>query len=342
MQNFKYLHVMPNEKFITPFIEFIENNLEYNQHLFIIFGGMPVEKYPILQRENIIFLGLDFDLKKNFLKLSKSLTPYFIVAERIILHSLFLHNLVNYLFLHQSFLPKCNWYIWGGDLYDYAKGKKTLREKFFIFRKKCIVKKIAGIITYVVGDFELACQWYGAKGKYMECFMYPSNLYKEYHSKDKNDYSINIQIGNSADKTNNHLDIFTNLKKFKDQNIKIFAPLSYGDNKYAHEIADKGKEIFGDKFIPLFDFVSMDQYILFLNNIDIAIFSHNRQQALGNTITLLGLGVVSIFAFDVIAFFASYISVISENAFCDVLPNPFSLSFIALLNILLFCCHISF
>ena len=33
-----------------------------------------------------------------------------------------------------------------------------------------------------------------------------------------------------------------------------------------------------------------EEYIDFLENIDIAIFAHRRQQAMGNIITLLGLG----------------------------------------------------
>jgi pyruvate/2-oxoglutarate/acetoin dehydrogenase E1 component len=33
-----------------------------------------------------------------------------------------------------------------------------------------------------------------------------------------------------------------------------------------------------------------NKYLEFLGNIDIAIFAHNRQQSMGNIITLLGLG----------------------------------------------------
>jgi len=33
-----------------------------------------------------------------------------------------------------------------------------------------------------------------------------------------------------------------------------------------------------------------DQYLNFLNIVDIAIFNHKRQQAMGNIITLLGIG----------------------------------------------------
>lgn len=38
------------------------------------------------------------------------------------------------------------------------------------------------------------------------------------------------------------------------------------------------------------DFMAFDEYLDFLSNIDVAIFNHERQQAMGNKITLLGLG----------------------------------------------------
>ncbi len=36
--------------------------------------------------------------------------------------------------------------------------------------------------------------------------------------------------------------------------------------------------------------LSLDDYIKFQNTLDIAIFNHKRQQAMGNTISLLGMG----------------------------------------------------
>ncbi|WP_181881452.1 hypothetical protein [Helicobacter sp. MIT 99-5507] len=43
--------------------------------------------------------------------------------------------------------------------------------------------------------------------------------------------------------------------------------------------------------------MQFDEYIAFLNNIDIAIFKQNRQQAMGNIFVLLALGKKSIFRF---------------------------------------------
>jgi len=48
--------------------------------------------------------------------------------------------------------------------------------------------------------------------------------------------------------------------------------------------------MFGDKFILLLNFMPFEKYIELLGQIDIAVFAHKRQQAMGNTITLLGLG----------------------------------------------------
>lgn len=171
--------------------------------------------------------------------------------------------------------------MWGGDFY--------FPEKQGGFKKK-VIRKMGHFVTYIKGDYEQVQKWYGAKGKYHECFMYPSNLYKEYDIKSKEHKTINIQLGNSADPTNNHIDVLEKLRVYKDEDIKIYAPLSYGNQGYAQSVILKGKELFGRKFIALTEFMVFDQYLEFLADIDIAIFAHKRQQAMGNTITLLGLG----------------------------------------------------
>lgn len=281
---------MQNEKFIPSFIKFIEDNFEKKEHLFIIFNELPESKHPIEPKENIIFLSQNLGSILNIFKVSKILKPYFIQANIVIIHSFFIGNIVNFLFLNQKFLQKSNWVIWGADLYDYQNKTETYRNKFSMFRKKSIIKKLHGLITYVKGDYELAKKWYGATGKYYECFMYPSNLYKEYDIKQRAHDTINIQVGNSADPSNNHIEVFEKLIKLKDENIKIYAPLSYGNPEYAQQIISIGNDMFGDKFIAMTEFMAFDKYLDFLADIDIAIFNHKRQQAMGNTITLLGLG----------------------------------------------------
>jgi len=106
----------------------------------------------------------------------------------------------------------------------------------------------------------------------------------------KKSSTINIQIGNSADPSNEHFEMLEILEKYRDEDIKIFAPLSYGPKDYAYKVKDEGEKIFGDKFVAMLDFMPFEEYLTFLGEIDIAIFNHKRQQAMGNTISLLGLG----------------------------------------------------
>ena len=211
-------------------------------------------------------------------------------AEKIILHGLWNSRLIVLLALHPSILKKCYWVIWGGDLYSYSMGKKNLKWYAAELFRRPVIRGVGHLITYVQGDAELARKWYGAIGRYHECIMYTSNIYRDYAIDEQSHSAVNIQIGNSADPCNNHLEILEKLKFFHDQNIVIYAPLSYGNQAYARTVIAAGNAIFGDKFKAMTDLMPFDQYLEFLGQIDIAVFAHKRQQGMGNTITLLGMG----------------------------------------------------
>ncbi len=281
---------MHNEKFITPFIEFIKEHFDFEEHFFIIIGGVTEDIATLPNFENTLILDKSYESKFNYFKYSKLLKPYIKNIEKIILHALLSDNENILLFFNQDVLSKCYWVIWGSDLYIYNKPRILIRDKIRHLVRRKIYSQMGHFITYVKGDYELAQKWYGVKGTYHECFMYPSNLYKEYDLQLKKNNSINIQLGNSADPSNNHIEVLEKLKNCKDKDIRIFTPLSYGNHEYAKKVMLIGKKIFGDKFIALTEFMSFDKYLEFLGNIDIAIFAHKRQQAMGNTISLLGLG----------------------------------------------------
>ena len=71
----------------------------------------------------------------------------------------------------------------------------------------------------------------------------------------------------------------------------IYCPLSYGMyDEYKAKVIAIGKKMFGDKFIVLEKFMPFEEYKKFLAGIDVIIFDHNRQEAMGVTITLMSLG----------------------------------------------------
>lgn len=282
----KVLHIASGEKFIPPFIGFIKENFNFKEHEFLLTKGMaqqditPASNIKILSRES------RFNKFKHYFEVLIKMHQ----ADSIILHSLADHTIVKILFFMPWLLKRCYWAIWGGDLYTYQFGKRNRKWRVREFYRRPVIKHMGHLVSYIEGDIELAREWYGAQGEYHESLMYLSNLYKALEIPNKQGRTINIQLGNSASPTNNHIEVFEMLLPFKEQDICIYAPLSYSDKNHGKKVIEIGKALFGDKFIPLTEFLPFENYLNFLGNIDIAIFNNSRQQAMGNIITLLGLG----------------------------------------------------
>lgn len=300
----KYLHVMANEKFNTPYIKFIEENFIFNEHEFIFYGGINKNETAILERANIIDITdkcrtvkIKTQIFKKINMVVASINYLRIMnkkiknSERIYIHGIFSLEILIWLYFNKKNLKKVNWIIWGGDLYwcKFA-NFKLLNNKIRFFLEKQVVRKLNGVITHNKKDYKLSEKWFGFKGKWYDCFFYPSHLYKDNKVETVKKEELYIQIGNSADPTNNHEYILKKLVKYKNEKIKIFAILSYGDMEYAEKTIKKGKELFGSKFFPIVDFMKFDEYMEFLTKIDIAIFAHDRQQGVGNIISLLSMG----------------------------------------------------
>lgn len=281
----KYVHLFPNEKFTGPYIEFVNKNFKKNEHLFLIIGGVSEDKIKITVSENVKKIS-------NSIYSMSLLLKEMYRSDKILLHGLFIKRIVLLLFIQPWLLGKCYWGIWGGDLYWYKTRSKGIMTDFYEKIRTFVIKRMGGLITHVKGDYELAKLWYGAKGKYYHSFMYPNNLFNDYDLSniEKDSNTVYIQVGNSADPTNNHIEVFNKLKVYKDKKIEIICPLSYGNTAYKDIVIHEGKKIFGERFHPLVNFIPFNEYLNLLAKIDIAIFNHKRQQAMGNIITLLGLG----------------------------------------------------
>lgn len=285
----KVLHVCTLEKFIPPFIDFVEEHFEdfATRHIFFTTSGA-IERYPYRARENIIEAGHGKISKLLYLaRLARAMQQ----SEKIILHGLFNQYVVIIIFAMPWLLIKCYWIIWGGDLYIYQFGERNWKWKFKEFFRRSVIKNMGYLVTGTPGDVQLARKWYGARGQHIRCFNYPSNVFEpNSYFEDVRHSGANILVGNSADPSNNHKEVLDRLKSYKDSDIKIYCPLSYGDQDYAREVMDYGKLIFREKFFPLTEFLEREKYLEFLQKIDIAIFNHKRQQAFGNILMLLGYG----------------------------------------------------
>jgi len=136
------------------------------------------------------------------------------LSKRIILHGLFSKYIIFLLFFQPWLLLKCNWVIWGADLYPFNISTKTLVNKAFIIVRSFVLRIIPYYLTYIEGDFLIAKNKYNRSAKLMKCNMYTSNVFTSNTNSNKKK-NIFILVGNSADPANNHFQILKKLEEFK-------------------------------------------------------------------------------------------------------------------------------
>jgi hypothetical protein len=275
----RILHIGEIDKFTLPLWEVIARHIGTGGHVFLYrktsFAAPPPPGF---------VTGSPLSWLRQFVSLAAR-------AERIIIHGLFDPRVFVALFLQPWLLRKCYWVIWGGDLYttltDAMTPKLRLREMF----KRSIIRRAGYLVTYVHGDVALARTLYKAAGQQVECLMYPSNIVDPQtlptpvHSEHQT-----ILVGNSADESNHHAEILQKLHALDDGRFEIICPLSYGDAQYREQVLAQGDALFGARFKPILQMMPYDEYLKLLARVDVAVFAHKRQQAMGVTIALLGMG----------------------------------------------------
>lgn len=277
----KILHIIPAEKFTPTFINFIRQNFDDGSHSFFTFGDLSQFPYDI--KNDSIHIKSQYHPS---LKAMKAIHD----ADEIILHGMLVCRIIN-LFFQPWAYKKCHWLLWGGELYNDLEERKSLAGHIKLFLNKLTNPDLKSVITYLQGDYSRACTLFHKKFKFYESIMYHSNVYKALDIPEKKGSHIDILLGNSGDPYNEHEDALNILRPFKDEDIRIHCTLSYmGPPEYVKKIVKLGHDMFGNKFRPILDFWPYEKYLEFLGEIDVAIFTHKRQQAMGNTISLLGLG----------------------------------------------------
>ena len=100
---------------------------------------------------------------------------------------------------------------------------------------------------------------------------------------------INILLGHSGFKDDNHIEILKQLIRYKDDNINVYLIFSYGDNEYIKTVKQYIKHNWKSKITIIEDFLPYQQYLDLLKTMDIAIFDGTYSYALGNIGVLLYL-----------------------------------------------------
>lgn len=283
------VHIMPYDKFAPAVIRKTNRVFKEIEHYYII---GPRSTDVIVEWEN----------EKNIIKQTKKKTDHLVEiikllwkADRVVLHSYCLQPLWECISLIFMIImrKKYVWMIWGYDLSNEIGDKRVLYRIIRKTLKNNVIKRVAFIAVSCHSDYIKAMMQYKTKGKEMG-IIYPFELplLKKNELTNKADNIVQVAILNCADIACRHIEVLETLKRYKERDIRIYCVLSYPktNTEYINEVIQYGEKIFGDKFVAITEFMKYKEYQKFLEDIDIAIFNNNRQQAGGNLTNLLYMG----------------------------------------------------
>lgn len=225
--------------------------------------------------------------------------------KSVIFHGLF-YSWQEWLLNRWPAYVKVAWVCWGGELY----GQPDIRTSFLKPLSKCadwlhqmrfsygsneeifskeLLKKSDFCLTNVEIEYEYAKQYLGTDIQYLP-YIYYSIDETLGTLKEKQSIGTNIFVGNSATIENNHIETFLKLKRVGIGNNKLIVPLSYGSPWVRNMCLRVGKVLFGERFTPLLDFIPREEYNATMLNCSVMIQPHLREQAHGNIVTGLWLG----------------------------------------------------
>ena len=300
-------HIFPDDTFIDEFIEKID------------LMKLPIRNFYIVDTCHV----------RPKLVNNKTITPLNLSHEKIRLelnnrlqHAdfIFLHSLTkNVLDLLQSLETpgKILWIIWGYDLYRrlpattisffslrhglpgnfITKLARAIKFRLVNQRKSkelaAVIHKIDKALHFFQGDVNELNSIYNASLP-MQLFFYPNvvnweMLNRTLQSGRERSAKVSVMVGNSASLTNNHFETVSWLNKWH-KDIKVFYPLSYGDDVYRARFSNYLAQHALFDYELLTQYLPPEKYASFLNSIDVCIMNHSRPEGVGNISALIYLG----------------------------------------------------
>jgi len=281
----KYIHILwRNEtKFNGALVDLIDNpQYEFNSdnHLFITPNQ---DVYDALSKYKNVVL----DKKKENL-----FNRYAGRCDWIISHSNL--SIKDFLFAKRSSLNNIIYRYWGGGIAGF-KTSQAFSAKNFLkivlniwYRHK--IKQLAAIgIANVVDTIDIRKTF-----KNIPLYLFPYATADSYNDlltvkniPGQQNECLNVLLGHRGTRENNHIQILDKLSAYSKEKMRIYIPLSYGDQDYITEVKGWVANNKKENVIIVDDFMSYKDYAAFLNSMDIAIFDGKESYALGNVSILL-------------------------------------------------------
>lgn len=278
-----FVHIISRDKFTNGYIKFIKSQIPQYEHVFFTFEG----DYSVEFSDNVNeIVNIELFFSENYELLEQSVAIiYSGVLNRKLILGLMKERLISKTYFH----------FWGGDFYCYRRKSKNPLE--IIMRKRLFIafRRAKGLLFLIPGEYEAFNKITHVVNNNFVAPMCgdPAQRidYARYRNEKHNSSpQVRIVVGNSASESNYHEEVLIKLKHLNLNNTIVYCPLSYGSPMYRDHIIEIGQELIGDSFHPITEFMSKEDYMSFLSSMDLGIFNNDRQQAMGNINSLIGMG----------------------------------------------------
>ncbi|MBU0912328.1 MAG: TDP-N-acetylfucosamine:lipid II N-acetylfucosaminyltransferase [Gammaproteobacteria bacterium] len=269
------LHVMILDKFLPPFIDFVDKNFGRGEHKYVFITAAKYH-FGLTVEHNVEFLHTDEDI-------FVTLESYMGMASKILLHGLWRDKVNALLISNYNYLNKSYWLMWGGDYYYPA---NYSNEQLYI------MENVPYMVNILDEDINFVRRVYGAKGKHIRSFVYTTNVFKKNRPFSNFDGCSRILLGHSAARDLRHIEYLKRISYKDEGSLEVFCPLSYPKNdlRYIDEVISSGYNLFSERFHPLQNFIPLEEYREWLTGICFAVFPSSRQHGMSNMIDLIGHG----------------------------------------------------
>lgn len=268
------------------------------QHVWLLWGNTDNEyKYRsksngLSQAQIILFPTKYMKFYQNMKRVKKT--------DLFIIHGAFSHKIWVALALRPSIWDRTVWVMWGGDTpRNYGKKlqgfspleiARHARRQMYLLLRKWLALKVGVVASLTPGDFDKLKPSRGKRNNYMRVFYSDHELSVYKDRKPRSSSTLRVLLGNSGAASNRHAEALHWLKRFAEEDIKVFCPLNYGPVEHRERIRDLGRELIGSKFCPLLKLMEREDYRNLLKSLDVLVFNHLRQQGLFNLYAMLFAG----------------------------------------------------
>lgn len=298
--NCKFLHVigMNELKYSIPLVELINNNPQHfnaKEHAFVTAHRDVYKK--LEHYDNVFLFEENFESEMGTCFSVPIINKCGANAKWIIVHDQwFLKSLIR---IKPWIRKKIIWRTWGGALFYNYKPTKTILDifkntikvilnglppkiikRFFAIGTANIVDEIE--LKKIVGNVKTYPMSYCTKDMY-------KIVEKEYERGKEKSKCVNILVGHSGFAQDNHIENIERLSDYSKQNIKVYFSFAYGEREYMECVKTKAKEVFGEKAVFIEEFLPFEEYVAFLNRMDVAILDALHSTALYNLAILMQL-----------------------------------------------------